>query len=99
MYDGRQRINFLADPRDQLGEVLFGRRRDGDPRKADIYGSVVQRIVMTQREDWPEWVVAFGSGMREHIDKGEAHFVDAIWEGIVKTLNPKAEVWADALRD
>src|SRR5947207_337683 len=45
MYDGStQRTNFLADPRDQIGEVLFGASRHKDQHAIDTYGTVVQTI-------------------------------------------------------
>jgi hypothetical protein len=101
MYDGSvQRVNFLADPRDQIGEFLFGASHRKDQQAVDTYGTVVQTIAnMPDSASWPQWVTEFTQNMRDHINEFEAKFAEGIWNTLVLKIVPDAVSWSDVRKN
>jgi hypothetical protein len=100
MYDGsHERINFLADPRQQAAQILYGKGRFHDQRTIDTYGTVVKTIATKPRADWPQATRDAIQSVRAEIEQGETTFAKAMFDDVVARLVPEAKDWADIRRD
>jgi hypothetical protein len=100
-YDGSyERVNFVADPRQQVAELLYGKAQFHDQSVIDTYidtyGTVVKTIAASASPaEWPAWVHEATHNIRAEIEAAEARFADGMFEGVVKALVPEARTWAD----
>jgi len=95
MYDGLyERVNFVADPRQQVAAPLFGAAHFHDQEVVDTYGTVVKWIATSRSPaEWPSWIREATQNTRTEIETAEARFTDGMFEGVAKMLVPDAQTW------
>jgi hypothetical protein len=100
IYDGSvSRINFLSDPRHQIGERLFGTPRYHDEDRYEFYGKVVHQAAAESNPSlWPSWLREHAADVQAKVEEDEKKFSDSIWR-IVQFVAPTARKWADIRTD
>jgi hypothetical protein len=95
---GHEYIRILGDSEAQVPLTLFGLRPQGREQYYGYVGSWIGRFTAAGFTGWSEGQAIAQAAQRD-LDAEQIRFADALFSAVVRTVNPNAVSWGDAIKD